>query len=225
MPGILEQCDIVINAAAAKAPHAEILKKTSIMSYLVRDFELRLAEWTAQLPETPDDPIFWQKPSTLAARLPPDSPDRIFTYFNCFRSLDLGHQLVFGWSCHLLTNLVLATQVMALKQNGYNNVTAYATDYDMLNIFRKLYKLAVDILASFEFFLHPDMGQTAIDFLGMPVNLVYGFMQNKDFPEVRWFNVLFARMRELSPGFGEFLESMALQGGGGRAFKLLVQKQ
>lgn len=195
------------------------------MNYLVRDFEMRLTEWSAQLPETPDDPLFWQEPSALCAQLPPDSPDRVFNYFNSFRSLDLGHQLVFGWACHLLANLGLATIVRALKENGYSDVPMYATDEDMMTIFRKLYKLSVDILVSFEYFLHPDMGQTAVDFLGMPVNLVFGFLKTKDLPEIRWFNVLFRRMREMSPGFGSFLVSMAEQGGGGRAFKLLVQEK
>lgn len=225
MPAILEQSDVVSNAADAKATHAEMVKQSSIMTYLIRDFEARLTEWTAQLEETPDNPLFWQEPSFLAARLPADSPDRIFTYFNCFRSLDLGHQIVFSWACHLLANLALATNVKAMKDNGYDDIKSYATDFDMLNIFRKLYKLSIDILVSFEYFLHPDMGQTAVDFLGLPVNLVYGFMLNKEFPERRWFRVLFDRMRELNPGFGDFLESMAKQGGGGRAFKMLVQKR
>lgn len=202
-----------------------MLKKASIFTYLIRDFETRLSAWSAQFLETPEDPLFWQEPSRLAAQLPPDSPDRIFTYFNCFRSLEIGHQLVFSWSCHLLANLSLATNVLVLKENGYNDITTYATDFDMASIFQKLYKLAIDILVSFEFFLHPDMGQTGVDFLGLPVNLVYGFMKHKNFAELRWFSVLFERMREMSPGFAAFLESMAEQGGGGRAFKLLVQER
>lgn len=225
VPGILEQCDKVQAAADAKAPHSEMVTKASIMSYLVRDFEMRLSEWSSQLLETPDDPLFWQEPSALAARLPRDSPDRVLTTFYSFRSLDLGQQLVFSWACDLLANLALATNVRAIHENGYPDVSFYATDFDMMSIFKKLYKLATDILTSFEYFLHPDVGQTAIDFLGLPVNLVYGFMRPKGFPECRWFNVLFERMHEVSPGFGGFLQAMAEQGGGGRAFKMLVQKQ
>lgn len=216
---------MVVDAVNAKVPQSEMLKKSSIMNYLVRDFESRLSGWSTHFAETPDDPLFWQEPSSLAARLPPDSPDRVFEYFYCFRSLEIGHQLVFSWSCHLLANLALATNVMALKEGGYADITTYATDFDMANIFRKLYKLATDILVSFEYFLHPDMGQTGVDFLGLPVNLVYGFMMNKSFPELRWFGVLFDRMREMSPGFAAFLQSMAEQGGGGRAFKLLVAEK
>lgn len=202
-----------------------LVKKSSIMSYMVREFESRLMDWTAQLSETPEDPLFWKEPTNLGTDLPSDSPQRVFTHFNCFRSLDIAQQLVFGWSCHLLANLALATNVKALKENGYSDISTYATDADEANIFVKLYRLAVDILQSFEYFLHPDMGLTAVDFLGLPVNLVYGFLAPRNFPEVLWFDLLFDRMREVSPGFAAFLTAMARQGGGGRAFKLLVQKQ
>jgi len=66
------------------------------------------------------------------------------------------------------------------------------------------------------------MGLTALNFLGMPVNLVFGYLTQRGAEERLWFDVIFDRLSVMSSGFGDFMRLMACQGGGGKAFNQLV---
>lgn len=226
MPAILEQCDLVNSITSRKAPSPEVTPAISILVFMFREFESHLSNWNTQFAELHNNQeLYWEVPSKLADRLPPDNPLRIFTTFYTFPSLDIALQLVFSWACLLLMHKALAYISESLAENGYSSISTYATDFDNAIIFHKMEALAMEILKSLEYFIHPDVGFAAIDFLGLPVNLVYAIMNARGYREVLWFDVIFARVREILPGMGECLESMAHEGGGGRAYRLLVLNQ
>ena len=68
--------------------------------------------------------------------------------------------------------------------------------------------LALLIAQSLEYFVHPDMGLLGTDFVGFPLAVAQGYFEHFGAREALWFSVIFARMREMQSGLGEFLDEM-----------------
>jgi len=157
--------------------------------------------------------------------LPKESPARLFPKFLCFLDLDIAQQLVLYWSGLLFMQLTQSNTEQALRRRDPSLPSLYSTDAERAAGQTKARECATNVVRSLEYFVHPDMGLTATDFLGLPVNLVYGFFSDRDLPERLWFDVIFDQISIVSPGFGDFMKAMANRGGGGKAFQQLVLKQ
>lgn len=228
IPSILEQGDSIKSSLQDNSP-TEMSAKITIMAYTCQDFEARLASWRAQFDQENtmgrEKPLYWEEPSMLYHSIPIDSPARVFPSFFCFPNLDIAQQLVLYWTSLLCMYLNQYGSEQAIQRRDSGLPSLYSTDAERAAVPAKCFELAIKVTQSLEYFVHPDMGLTAMDFLGFPANLVYGYLTMRGATEVFWFDVIFDRLTAMNPGFGEFMKAMAYQGGGGKAFRQLVLQQ
>jgi len=154
--------------------------------------------------------------------LPVDSSARIFPTFFCFQNLDIAQQLVLHWAGLMFMHLSQYRSEQGVQRLDVDLPSLYSTDVERAAVAAKCMELSINITKSLEYFVHPDMGLTALEFLGLPVNLVFGYLTTRNAKERFWFNVIYDRLSAMSPGFGDLMKAMAYQGGGGKAFNQLV---
>jgi len=206
-----------------------LTSKISIMAYTCQEYEARLTSWRAQLDQEKvvcgEDQLLWEEPSQLYYTLAVNSPGRIFPTFFCFPHLDIAQQIVLYWTGLMFMHVSQYTVERRIKQHDASLPSLYSTDTERTTAQAKCMELAINITKSLEYFVHPDTGLTAVDFLGLPVNLAYGYLTQFGAKERLWFDVIFTRLSAMSPGFGEFMKAMASEGGGGKAFRQFVLQQ
>lgn len=154
--------------------------------------------------------------------LPSDSTARVLSTFFCFPNLDTAQQLVLYWTGLLFKHLSQYGSEREIRRRNLDLPSLYSTDSEREAVPARCMELAINVTKSLEYLVHPDMGLTGLNFLGMPVNLVFGYLTERGAEERLWFNVIFDRLSVMSSGFGEFMRAMACQGGGGKAFNQLV---
>ena len=213
-------------ASLQDSSEAELASKITIMSYTCQEFESRLMSWRGQLGREKaidyQDQLYWEEPSMLYHTLPVDSSARIFPTFFCFQNLDIAQQLVLHWAGLMFMHLSQYRSEQGVQRLDVDLPSLYSTDVERAAVAAKCMELSINITKSLEYFVHPDMGLTALEFLGLPVNLVFGYLTTRNAKERFWFNVIYDRLSAMSPGFGDLMKAMAYQGGGGKAFNQLV---
>ena len=223
MPSMLELGDAIRRDMDALSDQ-ELRNKVSTLAYTFQDFDARLDSWQARLEmdysnqHGVSQPIMWDEPSQLAATLDLDDPARIYTTYICFSSLDIAQCMIYKWSCLLLINCFCVITEGALRARG-PTITIHGTDEERNAMNAKTFKLADNITKSLEYFLHPDCGLVAMDILGYPINVSYGYWNVSGAKQKLWFRVVLKRLKEISPGFGGMLETMANLGGGAKGFR------
>jgi hypothetical protein len=217
---ILHDLPVIIDLADSIGAHmvgrsqADILLQLQAVAARAQLFELQLQAWYAQLEsEQPaGSPLFWQEPSSIHKQLPEGHPSRVFPYFLCFKNVALAEQVVLHWTVLLHVTLLLGGTATDL---GLPFDSAPKTLSNPI-------QLAYRIVQSLEYFLHPDMGISELEFIGFPMNLTLAFFRNIGGKGLAFYEVIAERLRETKSGLGDFLADMVGKGGGLAALRLLV---
>lgn len=190
--------------------------------------ESQLSNWEDQLRslEGTDKELYWDAPSELYHALPENSEARVFPFMISFRNIDVAQQLVLKWVALFFTKSSIFGVQMQLKQRGYTSITTLVTDAASGRQVPEHHVLATNITRSLEYLTFPEMGIGVVNFLGLPMNMMFGYWDGMKAKERFFFQLIFARLQVMNTGAGRFIEDMAKHGGGGGAFrKLLFDKE
>lgn len=227
IPLILEQADNIVQSLQNGVN--DLASQVSSMSYTCQDYEARLLSWRAQLDREigtgGERQLLWEEPSLLYHKLPIDSPARIFPTFFCFPNLDIAQQVVLYWTGLVFMQKHQHNTEQRLLEYDANLPSLYSTDAEREAVHANCLEMAINITKALEYFVHPDTGLAALDFFGLPLNLAYGCLRAEGAEEILWFDVIFGRLTDMSPGFSALMQGMAKQGGGGKAFRQLILQQ
>ena len=226
LPGIMEQSD-TLSAKLDNGVRDGIEAEVSQLSYLCRDFESQLLSWYEQLQalEGGDTSLYWEEPSELYASLPMDSEARVFPLMLSFLNIDVAQQLVLHWVGLLVMNSLLEQMHDKLQMAGISTSALFATDSGGEDSKFVHHQMAVNITRSLEYLSFPQMGLSIVNYLGLPLNMTYGYWNTRQAKERFFYAIILARLRTMNTGAGSFIDSMARSGGGGAAFrKLLIDK-
>lgn len=205
----------------------ELTSRVLTMRYLFQEFELRLDRWQAILEQEKAargyPSLMSEEQSMLYLSLPPDDPARIYPTFLCFPTLDIAQQLALKWGCSLLGLLMCMKTERAIGQCRPLTASFYASEDERDASYAKAFTAATNITQSLEYFVHPDVGLLGTDFLGFLLTVSYAHWNEWQSKERLWYKVIFARLREINPGFTSIIESMAEKGGGIVGFRSLLQ--
>lgn len=171
-----------------------------------------------------DFSLYWFESSTLYRNLLSMSPARVFPLFICFPDPDIAQQLVLYWTCLLLMHSTIHiarnrfTRYQHINTPSQSHSHSHSQPVPQLlftslspSEFSSPHNLALLIVQSLEYFLHPDMGLLGTNFVGFPLAVAQGYFEHigaRD-REGRWFAVLFQRIRDMRSGLGVFLDDMA----------------
>ena len=148
--------------------------------------------------------LYWFEPSTLFFQLPYDSPRRIFPFFICFVDPDVAFQIILHWA-----GLLLMHRTLHVARSHIRSHSEPDTHIPNLKSPTDARSLALLIVQSLEYFVHPEMGLMGTNLIGFPLSVAQGFFEHAGTEEVLWFEVIFQRISELKSGLSGFLEDMA----------------
>lgn len=167
--------------------------------------------------------LVWEEPSDLYRSLPVDSPFRIFPTYFCYFNLDIAQQIllymvgkVFLWT--VMSAMEDMLESMVPQHQTSNSIPTYPNRTVDAHECRLV---AIQATQSFEYFVRPDMGLTAIDFFGFPVSFICNWLTERDAPERLWFRVILNRLYMINPGYTAFLETATKGHGECDIFELL----
>lgn len=227
IPAIMEQADLA-KMFTRDTPEDERTKTVSMNAYLYEDFRSRISIWYDQLVLDAAmqgmDP-FWSVPSMLYASLPSSSPARVFPTCFDFVNVDIAQQLLLSWTGILLVNLQMMQVgrlfgALKLPTDGlFPTGTSFQTIGMLLN------QNAQRMVQSMEYFVHPDRGKVAQDFLGLPLNLAFGFFNASSAPESLFLQYIVSQLTARHIGLGKLVTGMAARGGGKGGFSLIAESK
>lgn len=227
LPAIIEQNDKV-EAILASDDSSELESAVSILAYLCRDMDSQLSNWQDQLQalESPGAQLYWETPSELYDAMPMNSEARIYPLNFHFLNTDVAQQLVLKWTALFLVNSASHRIQTKIKALGHTSITLDATDAASERKGSEHHTMATNVTRSLEYLTFPEMGLATVNFLGLPMNMIYGYWNAIQAKERFFFQVIFARLQAMNTQAGHFIQDMARHGGGGPAFrKLLVDKE
>lgn len=208
---------------------SELSSEVTITSYVSQDLGSRLLSWYDELVLEvgggEESNLFWFEPSEIYHESPPESPAKVFPTCINFLNLDIGQQLLLYWCGSLMMVLNMIHTERDLRQKSPISLSILPTDAGFGELQKKMMQLAMTATQSLEYFVQPEKGVGTVDFIGLPINLLYGFWNAAKAPQLFWFSAIFDKLRLLNTGCGDFIEAMAVQGGGGRAFRTMLLKQ
>lgn len=188
---------------------------------------IRLGDWRNLLDvhnaDAGNGQLVWEEPSDLYRSLPVDSPLRIFPTYFCFPNLDIAQQILL----YMVGKVFLWTVIFAMEDvlegmlPQHQTSSCTRTRSSGAEASHECRLLAIQVAQSFEYFVRPDMGLTAIDLFGFPVSFICNWLTERAVPERLWFRVLFNRLRTMNPGYTAFLESATKLHGECDIFELL----
>lgn len=226
MPAVLEQGDI-LTAGLAKQSSAATAADVSVLAYMCQDFQSSLANWYHQLCQNDGEEVaeelFWEQYSLLYLELPEESPSRVMPTYIHFRSPDMGEQLVMYWACLLLLHLFMRGRETAIVQQGLSH-SLHPTEAVREAAGIESHDLAKKVTQSLEYFVQPNMGTASVEFLGLPMNVAFGYWSARQAREQYWFPVIFEQLQKINAGTANIVQGMAERGGGGAGFRSLVIK-
>ena len=191
---------------------------TSLLARLVEDSQqlrCELEDWLVSLESENQHhhqgQLYWPERSTLYSRLPAYSPirDLAFGYFFCFPDAEVAQQVVMFWTGSLLVHSNLWLAKRRLLEAGFDASLPWDAspktdgkrDSPLPAPFtRPIPPQALLIVQSSEYFLHPDMGFSGCDFIGFPMSVAQACLEHFYAPELAWYDILFARMKEIRNG-------------------------
>ncbi|KAK5105314.1 hypothetical protein LTS08_001591 [Lithohypha guttulata] len=227
MLAIMEQADIV-NAMLENMETQNADSAISILSYMFQNFESNLDGWYDQLLQNESDgdeqKLFWLEHSYLSDQLPLESPQRVYSTYMHFQNLDIGEQLILYWGFSLLTHLLIYKTELNIRSRTSLTISLYSTDASRQASLTKQHLCADRITQSLEYFLNYGVSAVAVSFLGVPMNVAFGYWAQYDLPQRRWFELIFERLRSTHRGYGSLMAEMAQKGGGGEGFRAAIGK-
>lgn len=191
---------------------------TSLLTSLVeRSHQLRseLEDWLVRLESENQHhhigQLYWPERSTLYTRLPESSRirDLPFGYFFCFPNAEIAQQVVMFWTGSLLVHSNLWLARRRLLEAGFNAPLPWDVSPQTAGkrvsplpapFTRPIPPQALLIVQSSEYFVHPDMGFSGCDFIGFPMAVAQACLEHFHAPELAWYDILFARMKEIKYG-------------------------
>ena len=155
--------------------------------------EKDLLAWETDLSQ--DAPLYWEEPSTLhnlnseRLNISPALSNRL-----CFQSVRIGFGLILSWATMLI--------ISSIKRPLLHHVGAAEESSND-------YAVAMNIVRSMEYFLHPDMGRIGMNMIGMSLEIAreYFVLRGAEDEKV-WFEVIDGRMAEMRSGLGKFLRGL-----------------
>ena len=72
----------------------------------------------------------------------------------------------------------------------------------------KARSVALMIIQSLEYFIHPDMGMMGTNLIAFPLSVSQRFFQYSESRELLWYEVIFERISEMKSGLSGFLDDM-----------------
>ncbi|KAJ9636990.1 hypothetical protein H2204_005138 [Knufia peltigerae] len=226
LPSTLEKLDIVVGLTS-EGRLEEVKATTHGLIETCHNLIIRLRDWRTLLDvhnaDAGNGQLVWEEPSDLYRSLPVDSPLRIFPTYFCFPNLDIAQQILL----YMVGKVFLWTVIFAMEDvlegmlPQHQTSSCTRTRSSGAEASHECRLLAIQVAQSFEYFVRPDMGLTAIDLFGFPVSFICNWLTERAVPERLWFRVLFNRLRTMNPGYTAFLESATKLHGECDIFELL----